>query len=140
MIAKFVTRFDENRSVLRERFRAKFPGSYQDIVKEVIDILSDEEDYSGSPDPNRITEIDHGDYQGTLLYIIGATGYQPYTYWAVKVSYGSCSGCDTLAAIESDCKYDESYTNRIVNDRALDDLMTLALHIVQGLKLIGEES
>ena len=50
-------------------------------------------------DPERIQEIDWGDYQGTLLYIVGAEGYQPSTFFSMVVSYGSCSGCDTLQSV-----------------------------------------
>jgi hypothetical protein len=51
----------------------------------------------------RITEIDNGDYQGTLLFVIPEAGYQPteYEYLITFVGYGSCSGCDTLQHIQS---------------------------------------
>lgn len=60
--------------------------------------------------------------------MIPEEGYQPSDYWYVRVSYGSCCGCDTLQSI-TDCS----------GDTALDDLMTLALHIVQGLKKMDGE-
>ena len=81
--------------------------------------------------PERIHKIDDGDYQGTLLFVIAAKGYQPSKYWAVSVGYGSCSGCDTLEGIKSDGDYGES-----PNKQQIADYMTLALHIVQGLKQI----
>ena len=58
-------------------------------------------DEYGDPDPNRIHEIDDGDYQGTLVYVIAAKDYQPDDYWYVKIGYGSCSACDTLEAIRN---------------------------------------
>lgn len=138
MIDKFVERFDANRKELRDSlgkyYREERYGdyvsrewdiSYKDIVREVISILADEDNYGYEPDPNRIHQIDDGDYQGTLLFVIAANDYHPDDYWYVKVNYGSCSGCDTLMAIT------EGSNGK---DKALDDLMMLALHIVQRLK------
>lgn len=131
MIQKFVAKWESNKGKLREKFSVAVPDSYTDIVREVVKILHDEDEY-GPMDPERIHVIDDGAYQGTLLFVIGATGYQPSTYWAVSVSYGSCSGCDTLEDIKSNGDWEsESPTDSQVND-----LMTLALHIVQGLVLI----
>lgn len=132
MIQKFVDRYMEKKHELEKQFSEKHPEDYKEVVKAVITSLNDTQEYE-SPDPDRIHEIDDGDYQGTLLYIIGASGYQPSTYWAVKVSYGSCSGCDTLQAI---CDYDY---DKKPNEEQISDYMTLALHIVQGIKEINCE-
>lgn len=138
MIKEFVERFDANRANLREKFKSYYKTDgysrweigYKDIVREVIDVIKGE-GYE-KPDPERIHEIDDGDYQGTLLYVIAADNYQPDIYWYVKVGYGSCSGCDTLLYI-TECEENI--------EQVLDDLMTLALHIVQGLhKMDGEEA
>ena len=128
MIRKFVDAWDSRKQEVREKFERKHPDSYADIVRAVVSILG--EDY-GAPDPTRITCIDHGEYQGTLLFVIGAEGYQPDNYWYVKVNYGSCSGCDTLQAI---CQYSDDPPT----DSQVDEYMTLALHIVQGLKSMNE--
>src|ERR1700681_1318911 len=98
MIAEFVKRFEAKKSELEAKFTAKKPDSYKDIVQAVIEIIADEDSYS-DPDPSRIHTIDDGDYQGTLVFVIAGSGYQPNNYWFVKVYYGSCSGCDTLQAI-----------------------------------------
>lgn len=100
--------------------------TYAEIVKVVIKAVYDG---YGTPNPECIHEIDDGEYQGTLLFVIPADGYQPYDYWCVKVGYGSCSGCDTLMAI-----LEGDYGDTI--DEKVDSLFTLALHIVQGLKKI----
>jgi hypothetical protein len=118
---------------LENIFKKKHPEGYKDIVKAVICILTGEDDSNEVPDPERITIIDDGDYQGTLLFVIGATGYQPNTYWYVKVNYGSCSGCDTLEDIRD-------YSDDLPTDEQIKDYMTLALHIIQGLKEMNEES
>lgn len=51
---------------------------------------------------NHITEVDDGDYQGTLLFVIPFNRWQPSEgeYLMTYVGYGSCSGCDTLQAIQ----------------------------------------
>jgi hypothetical protein len=85
-----------------------------------------------NPDPERIHVIDDGDYQGTLVYVIGSKNYQPDVYWYVKVSYGSCSNCDTLAAIRDNA-------NTPPTAEQIKDYITLALHIVQGLKEMEDE-
>jgi len=139
MIEKFTKRWFERKDSVQEKFEAKLPSSYSDIVLAVVEMLNDEDEYE-TPDPARIHEIDDGNYQGTLLYVIGAAIYQPSTYWYVKVGYGSCSVCDTLQAIldgEWGLKTEEE--KKVWKDKAVSKLMTLALHIVQGLKLMGDE-
>lgn len=142
MIEKFTKKWFEKNHTIREKFEAKFPESYAEIVKAVIEMLHDEDEY-GCPDPARIHMIDDGNYQGTLLFVIGASGYQPSTYWYVKVYYGSCSGCDTFEHLRSEsCDWEENWTDRIDDERkkkGVDGLMTLALHIVQGLKEMGDD-
>ena len=114
---------------------AKHPDDYREMVRNVISVITDEKEYgSYNPDPERIHEIDDGDYQGTLVYVIGAKGYQPSKYWYVKVEYGSCSGCDTLQAIR-----DSGYGYDTPNAEQVKDYMTLALHIVQRLKKMGDD-
>lgn len=132
MIQEFVQRFDANRDTLWAKFAEKHPDSYDEIVKAVVEVVSGDVSVGG-PDPERIHVINDGDYQGTLVYVIGAKGYQPYDYWYVKVGYGSCSGCDTLQAI-CDYRWGETPTAEQAND-----YLTLALHIVQGLKKMGDE-
>ena len=63
----------------------------------------DENTYSDTLDIDKITEIDNGDYQGTLIYLIPFKTYQPSEseYLMTYVGYGSCSGCDTLQAIQA---------------------------------------
>lgn len=132
MIQKFVDHYMTNKEELREMFAKEHPANYKSIVHAVTKILVGAAEY-GSPDPARIVEIDHGDYQGTLVYIIGASGYQPSKYWSVFVSYGSCSGCDTLQGISE-------YSNAAPTEEQIDDYMILALHIVQGIRLLDNKS
>jgi hypothetical protein len=132
MITEFVKRFDAARDALRAQFAAAHPESYEAIVRAVIEVVRDADDEYDSPDPARIHVIDDGDYQGTLLFVIAAGGYQPSDYWYVKVGYGSCSGCDTLEAIRN-------YDDEPPTAEQAEQYLTLALHIVQGLKKMGDE-
>lgn len=125
----FINRFDANRSLLKQQFEKGHPNSYQDIVEAVINVITTDEYGDNAPDPKRIHQIDYGDYQGTLLFIIAEKGYQPNEYYSVKVGYGSCSGCDTLQQIRG-------YTDEKPTEAQINDYMTLALHILQGLKQI----
>lgn len=132
MIQEFVDRFMEAKPQIETVFRKGFPADYKEIVRLVIENITVETYASPyDPDPERIVEIDQGDYQGTLVYVIGEKGYQPSDYWYVKVYYGSCSGCDTLEGIRC-------YDDGVPNDQQVEDLMMLALHIVQGLKQMGD--
>ncbi len=127
MIDTFVRRFEGNKAQLESVLAAKHPENYKDLVTAVVKAITSD-DYDDL-DPERIHEIDDGDYQGTLLYVIGAKGYQPSKYWAVSVYYGSCSGCDTLQDI---C----GYSSEPPTKNQIQQYTTLALHIVQGLKEI----
>jgi hypothetical protein len=131
MIKAFVEKWEAGKDGLRKHFESAHPENYKAIVKAVIDCIADEHEYD-LPDPSRIHEIDDGDYQGTLVYVIGGGGYQPSSYWYVKVSYGSCSGCDTLQAIKD-------YSSEQPTERQVAGYMTLALHILQGLKPMQAE-
>lgn len=133
MIQKFVKAWDARKGEIEAQFRAKHPEDYAHIVKAVVTIINADSDDYGKPDPERITSIDHGDYQGTLLFIIAGSGYQPDNYWFVKVGYGSCSGCDTLECIRG-------YNDDPTTDEQLADYMTLALHILQGIKVLGGDT
>ena len=108
----------------------KPPVNYDDLVSRVVRCLVDAEDQYETPDPGRITVIDHGDYQGTRLYIIGAAGYQPSHYWSIFVSYGSCSVCDTFEAIRD-------YSDDPPTDQQKAAYWTLMLHMVQSMRRVG---
>lgn len=132
MIQRFVDEFMAERAQLRAVFAARRPRNYREIVEAVVRLLSETSHNGALLDPERITEIDHGSHQGTLLYVVAETGYPPGTYWAVAVHYGSCSGCDTLESIRDYSRDDFPPT-----DQQLDQYLILALHIVQGLRQIS---
>lgn len=122
--------FMSKQDALRLKFSAAHPAEYIDIVRSVVELF-DDGDY-GTPSAKRIHQIDDGDYQGTLVFVIAANGYQPSDYWYVKIAYGSCSGCDTLEGIRS-------YSSDAPNAGQVSDYMTLALHVVQAFKKMGDD-
>lgn len=132
MIKEFIERFETNHATLRARFEQRHPSSYKDIVEAVVRAVAGP-DPCDSPSVDRIHEIDDGEYQGTLVYVIGAAGYQPFEYWYVKVVYGSCGACDTLQAIRLAHHEDKPTTDQV------DQYMTLATHVLQGLKRMGDD-
>lgn len=132
MIQTFVSRWDAGKDKLAAVFAEKHPSNYKEIVTEVIKLITTDRYGNYAPDPELITEIDNGDYQGTLLYVIPEKGYQPFDYYYVKVGYGSCSGGDTLQSISD-------YSSEKPTKSQIKDYMTLALHIVQGLKEMKDD-
>lgn len=132
MEKELVARFDAKRGEIKGNLAAMLVEDkyidYFDIVKTVIKAVHDG---YGTPDPDKIHVIDDGDYQGTLVYVIPEKCYQPSDYWYVRIYYGSCSGCDTLQGI----LYDNDDFETKVNG-----LFTLALHIVQRLRKMDNDS
>jgi hypothetical protein len=128
MIEEFTKAWFENLPKMREKLGSKHPEGYIDIVRAVIEMLSDA---GTSLDPGRINEIDYCQHQGTLLYLICERGYQPSKYWSVKVGYGSCSTCDTLQSIFC------GDVAKVPTEMQVSQYMTLALHVVQGIREIG---
>ncbi len=132
MIEDFTKAWFANLHTMRTFFEKKHPENYKEVVQAVVQMLHDSIEGYCKPDPTRIHEIDDGDYQGTLVYVIASTGYQPSTYWYVRIGYGSCSGCDTLQRISG-------YSSEAPDKEQVDQYMTLALHVVQGLSEMGGE-
>lgn len=125
MIQRFVEAWEKNKQLIRASFAEKRPEDYDDVVRIVVDGLRGGYAEWGFPDPKCTKVIEGEDYQGTNTYILGNTASDPK--WYVRVDYGSCSGCDTLQAI--DCGYGMKPT-----DSQIDEYMTLALHIVQSIR------
>lgn len=130
MTKVFIDRFMAKEKDIKAQLAESHIDSYESLVRIVISAIADEEGY-GDPDPERIHVIDDGDHRGTLVFVIASKGYQPSYYWYVKVSYGSCSGCDSLQAI---CDYSDGRPT----PRQVSEYWQLALNIVQGLKGMQE--
>lgn len=113
--------------------------TYKGLVKMCVETLFDDDydEFVGNiiPDPDRITTIDYGDYQGTYIFIIGSSGYQPSASetWYTHNYYGSCSGCDTLQSIVDCFPEDKTF-----NEAQVEGLHTLCLHMMQRMKRLEE--
>ena len=105
---------------------------YKYLVKLTIKYILNTEDDEW--DVEHITEIDNGDYQGTLLWMIPRDTYQPscYEYLITYCYYGSCSGCDTLLGIQEDI-YDDSDTI-LPTEIQLKQYMDLCKDIICNIK------
>lgn len=80
-------------------------------------------------DEYRISKIDDGDWQGTVLYVIPEKDYQPahYQYIMTYVCYGSAGDDDTLQGI-----HDLSNTE-LPTEQQVQDYMTLCRHLVANI-------
>src|SRR5690625_1654796 len=139
MIKEVILKWEENKHKLKEYFENTSQEEYdryEDIVKKIFDIvLVDVEGDYGSYNFNseNLTVLDHGNYQGTQIFIIPKDEYQPDVsdYIITDNYYGSCSGCDTLMSIND-------YTDGKPSPEQVNEYMTLALHLVQSMRWLGE--
>ncbi len=102
---------------------------YRDLlILTVENIFNDSEYCQPRWNTKRITQIDDGDYQGTLLFLIPEDTYQPseYEYLMTYIGYGSCSCCDTLQSIQP-------YSDEETTDEDIDEFMTLCKDFVTNM-------
>lgn len=131
MIKIMKDRWSKNNGKLREALAERTDLNecgYKDLVKLTFQYIfnsTSDELCSDALDVEHITEIDDGDYQGTLIYMIPFDTYQPSAgeYLMTFVSYGSCSGCDTLQAIQD-------YGEGKLTESQLNDFMSLCKDLV----------
>lgn len=126
-------KWDKNKDKLEAALRKTDISrvEYRDLlVLTVENILNDDSDDYVNPRWNseRITEINDGDYQGTLLYLIPADTYQPseYEYLMTYIGYGSCSGCDLLQRIQP-------YSDEETTDEDIAEFMALCKDFITNM-------
>ena len=143
MKKEIVDKWDQNKSRLEDVIRTTNMeyASYKTLVEFIVQYILNNPDDSDDWDNfkvEQIHEIDDGDYQGTLLFLIPKNRYQPdeSEYLITYVNYGSCSGCDTLQAIKS-YTYDGCDDGRYENQ--IKCYMTLCLHLIQNMKYLYEK-
>ena len=136
MIKLFCKAWEKNNNRLRNYISSHEQTTYYDYTS-LVKILFDEcinpyiEEIMTCKyrtfDTNRITVIDNGDYQGTLLFVIPEDTYQPCVseYIFTSVYYGSCSYCDTLEGIQ------DINGNGLPEEGQVNDYMTLLLNILE---------
>lgn len=145
MIKEFVSAWEKNMNKLEEYFektKQKEYGEYGEIVKKLFEIvinpyLEDNAEYPLEKGFNleNMVVIDNGDYQGTQIFILPLNVYQPSEdeYVVTNTYYGSCSGCDTLMAIQD---YDN---DKLPSKEQIKEYMLLSLHILQKCKMLYKE-
>lgn len=119
MIIKYVDRFVKG--VLPRKHY-----DYDSLVQEVIRMIH--QDNYWDPDPESMTTIISGEYQGTYLFVFKS---HVSDFWSVKMHYGSCSYCDTIESIRGMADWNEDVT-----DEQYKKYCQLALHVIQNLKEI----
>ncbi len=132
MMQIMLEKWDKNCEKLKEKLASGTnfnECSYGTLVKVAFDTIFNEEgaDYMNRLDVENMTTIDNGDYQGTLLFLIPFSGYQPseYEYLMTYVNYGSCSGCDTLQAIQE-------WGDEKLTESQIADFMTLCKDLISN--------
>lgn len=100
--------WNKHEKELRERLAKRtdvHQMEYVDLVHLTFETIFNGDDREVELNLKEMTEIDNGNYQGTMLYLIPFKTYQPaeYEYLMTYVRYGSCSGCDALKAAKSWC-------------------------------------
>lgn len=136
MINEFVQKWDKYKNDLEKYFRETNQDEYDEyskIVKVLFEkVINKDIDY-GEYNTEEMLVIDDGDYQGTQIFILHRDVYQPgaedYVY--TNTYYGSCSGCDTLQAIQS--------WGELPNEEQIKDYMELSLHLLQKCRFMSED-
>lgn len=130
MIKEIVERWEKNKEKLRAHVTKEGKSyeekGYEGLLKDIINIVLNDDEaefHERDYDAEKVTVIDDGHYQGTLIFVFPYDTYQPMAseYLYTSVGYGSCSFCDTWEAA-------------VMGDIFVDDMMTLALHMIQSMK------
>lgn len=134
MIKEFCEKWYKYKDDLRD-FIKEAPIEEFDSYKKLVEILfkkvinKDVEDFEDKY--NEFYEVQIGDYSGENVYIIADSYYYPNKCIITNVSYGSCSGCDTLLGIIG-----YSYENEYLEESGIDGIMQILLHLLQHCKKI----
>lgn len=110
-----------------------YSGLFKLAIKVVLNPYIVENTLLDSLNADRITTIDDGDWQGTQIFIVPTSDYQPSEgdYYWTSVWYGSCSACDALQAAND-------YKRKTERVQAWS---LLCLRMLQGLsRLNGDNS
>lgn len=126
--------WDANKDKLRDLLAERTDLNrceYNDLVKLTFDtIYNADTDVSDYPklDLEKITIIDDGDYQGTLLFLIPFDTYQPseYEYIMTFIGYGSCSCCDALQGVQSR----DNYSKETPTEEQLDGFINICKDLI----------
>lgn len=137
MDKEIIKRWEKGKENLREWFEMTPQSEYDSYSKVVSALIKNCLNYGDLSDDEEFSEdfdvSDHGDYQGTQIFLLHKDVYQPDTsnYYIFNNYYGSCSGCDTLLSISQ-------YEEGIPTKEQVDEYMTLCLHMVQRMRWLGD--
>jgi len=142
MLQYCIDKWDENKDKLKRAIEedcAINNSGYDYLLKLIVRyILNDGESKKGEKwewldadrwNEDRITMIDDGQYQGTLLFFIPQDVESPghWEYLQTYVEYGSCSLCDMLEGIQYQDKLFEQKLEAFMQDTGTDYLEALEL-------------
>jgi len=128
MLENFIKVFDQNCDNLVAQLAWETPvRHYSELVEKLVRLFDD--DQYDSPSCYDIKCNTFGDYTGVQVFLFGNNSCYPTKFWTISVSYGSCSGCDTLQAINDATEYDEP-----VGIEVAKKYVTLMLHMLQSMK------
>lgn len=124
-------KWDKNKYKLEEALRKTDLSrvSYHELLVLTVENILNEGEYEYPRwDTDEITQIDNGDYQGTLLYLIPEDTYQPseHEYLMTYIGYGSCTCCDFLQSIQP-------YHNEKTTDDDIKNFMTLCKDFITNM-------
>lgn len=135
MLDRAIKQWDKNREYIKEQLKTRIGNkdhfkNYFELVKFTMKNIMNHNVDDKKYDIKHITQINNGDYSGTLIYIIPEAIYEPdiWQYLVTFVDYGSCSGGDTLIKLKEDYKYEDS----------INDYMILCKDIITNLKPLYE--
>lgn len=137
MDKEIIERWEQGKENLRSWFKEHDQKEYPDyehIVKVLIEHCLNYETFFFGRLSSDVEVSDHGDYQGTQVFLIHKDCYQPslYDYYIFSNYYGSCSGCDTLMGIQSEnCE-------GLPSEAQVNAYMTLCLYMVQRMKCLAD--
>lgn len=127
MIAEYVSAWEQRKQEVRHKLEELTSGGrsidfrHETLVRAVVSILPD-------ADSDSLVSVRPDEYQGTAVYVwfgdISRARTETQRFFYVAIEYGSCSVCDSVQAALAEA--DPNY--------CLDQLMALALHVVQRAK------
>lgn len=100
---------------------------YLHLMELVVEhILNQKEEENSRFDSAKITKVDQGDWQGTILFFIPRKTYEPNAgdYLLTYIEYGSCPLCDVLEKTK-----DGLYDNKN-KKQSIDDFMIICKELV----------
>ena len=144
MITDFAIAWTKYKGDLQERIaesETHTSWNYDDLLKMLFETVVNpylDEQCRDTFNLEDITTIDNGFYSGLLVFVLYRGCFSPCMasdYIYTTISYGSCSVCDTLQAIQAD--YDE-WEDKLPNERQVKDYMSVCLNLLQNCYCMKE--